>query len=117
MRRQSGLPARHVPLMVLWNNPQVTAILVKRVSMSVQLLLPLARDCAVVRVGQQLMQAWWERLWPNLRAQERLCLHAFADKKHTDTLRPLLNLACAVLNVLRYPLRGSLQRKAALCQR
>ena len=110
MRRQSRLLASHVPLMVLWKKPQVTALLVKRVSMSVQLLLSLARDCAVVRVGQQLMQAWRERLWLNLRTQERLHLHAFADKEYTDTLRALLNL-------LRYPLKGSLQREATLCQR
>jgi len=117
MRRQSGLPVSHVPLMALWKKPQVTALLVKRVSMSVQLLLPLARNCAAVRVGQQQMQAWWERLWHNLRTQERLCLHAFADKEHTVTLRTLINLACAVLTLLRCPLRGSLQREAALCQR
>ena len=115
MGRQSRLPASHVPLMVLWKKPQVTAYLLQRVSMSVQLLLPLARDCAVM--GQQQMQAWWERLWPNPRTQERLRLHAFADKEHTVTLRALLNLACAVLNVLRCPLRGSLHGKAALCQR
>jgi len=117
MPRLSGLPASHVPSMMPWTIPQVTVHLLQRVSMSVQLLLPLARDCAVVRVGQQLMQAWWERLWPNLRTQKRLCLHVFADKEHTDTLRALLNLACAVLNVLRCPLRGSLQREAAQCQR
>ena len=117
MRRQSRLLASHVPLMVLWKKPQVTALLVQRVSMSVQLLLPLVRDCAVVRVGQQLMQAWWERLWPNLRTQERVHLHAFADKKHTVTLRTMINLACAVLTLLRCPLRGSLHGKAALCQR
>ena len=115
MRRQSRLLASHVPLMVLWKKPQVTAHLVKRVFMSVQLLLPLARDCAVM--GQQQMQAWRERLWPNLCIQKRLCLHAFADKEQTVTLRALLNLACAVLNVLRCPLRGSLQGKAVLCQR
>ena len=108
MRRQSRVLASHVPLMVLWKKPQVTAHLVKRVSMSVQLLPPLARDCAVV--GLQQMQAWWERLWPYLRTQKRLRLHAFADKEHTDTLRALLNL-------LRYPLRGSLLREATLCQR
>ena len=113
MRRQSGLHASHVPLMVLWKKHQVTAYLVQRVSMSVQLLLPFARDCAVVRVGQQQMQAWWERLSPNLRTQKRLCLHAFADKEHTVTLRALLDLACTGLNVLR----GSLQGKATLCQR
>lgn len=117
MRRQSRVLASHVPLMALWKKPQVTALLAQRVSMSVQLLLSLARDCAVVRVGQQQMQAWWVRLWPNLRTQERLCLHAFADKEHTVTIRALLNLACAVLNVLRYPLRGSLHRAATLCQR
>jgi hypothetical protein len=116
MRRQSELSTSHVPLMVLWKKLQVIALLVKRVSMSVQLLLPLTRDCAVVRVGQQLMQAWWEHLWPNPRTQERLCLHAFADKEHTITLRALLNLACAVLTLLRCPLRGSLHGKAALCQ-
>ena len=33
-------------------------------------------------------------------------------RKYTVTLRALLNLACAVLNVLRCPLRGSLQREA-----
>ena len=115
MRRQSRLLASHVPLMVLWKKYQVTVHLAQRVSMSVQLLLPLARDCAVM--GQQLMQAWWERLWPNLRTQERLRLHAFADKEHTVILRALVNLACAVLNVLRCPLRGSLQREATLCQR
>lgn len=115
MRRQSRLPASHVPLMVLWKKPQVTALLAQRVSMSVQLLLPLARDCAVM--DQQQMQAWWKRLWPNLRTQKRLCVHAFADKEQTVTLRALLNLACAVLNVLRCPLRGSLQREATLCQR
>ena len=117
MRRQSGLPTSHVPLMVLWKKPQVTAYLAQRVSMSVQPLLPLARDCAVESVGQQKMQAWWERLWPNLRTKERLRLHAFADKEQIVTLRALLNLACAVLNVLRCPLRGSLQGEAALCQR
>jgi hypothetical protein len=115
MRRQSRLPASHVPLMVLWKKPQVTAYLVQRVSMLAQPLLPLARDCAVM--GQQQMQAWWECLWPNTRAQDSRRLHAFADKEHTVTLCTLLNLACAVLNVLRCPLRGSLQREAALCQR
>ena len=115
MRRQSGLPTSHVPLMVLWKNPQVTALLAQGVSMSVQFLLPLARDCAVV--GLQQMQAWWERLSPNLRIQERLHLYAFAGKEYTVTLRALLTLACAVLNVLRCPLRGSLQKEATLCQR
>jgi hypothetical protein len=108
MRRQSGLPASHVPLMVLWKKHQVTAYLAQRVSMLAQRLLPLARDCALM--GLQQMQAWWERLWPYLPTQKRLRLHAFADKEHTDTLRALLNL-------LRYPLRGSLQREATLCQR
>jgi hypothetical protein len=117
MRMQSGLLAFHVPLMVLWKKHQVTAYLAQRVSMSVQLLLPLSRDCAVVRVGQQLMQAWWERLWHNLRTQERLRLHAISDKEQIVTLRALLNLACTGLNVLRYPLSGSLQREATLCQR
>ena len=117
MRRQSGLWASHMPLMVLWKKPQVTVHLAQGVSMSVQLLLSLARDCAVVSVGQQLMQAWRERLWPNLRTQERLHLHAFADKEHTVTLRALLNLACAGLTLLRFPLRGSLHREATLCQR
>ena len=115
MRSQSGLLASHVPLMVLWKKPQVTVYLVQQVFMSVQLLLPLARDCAVV--GQQLMQAWWEPLWPNLRTQERLRLFAFANKEHTVTLCAQLNLACTGLNVLRYLLRGSLQREAGLCQR
>ncbi len=85
--------------------------------MSVQLLLPLARDCAAVRVGQQQMQAWVERLWPNLRTQERLRLHAFADEEHAVTLRGLLTLSYAVLSLLRCPLRGSLQKEATLCQR
>jgi uncharacterized protein (DUF2236 family) len=115
MRRQSRVSASHVPLMVLWKKPQVTALLAQRVSMSVQLLLPLARDCAVM--GQQQMQAWRERLWPNLRTQKRLCLDAFSDKEYAVTLRALLNLACARLTLLRCPLRGSLQREAALCQR
>jgi len=115
MRRQSGLHASHVPLMVLWKKHQVTAYLAQRVSMSVQLLLLFARDCAVM--GQQQMQACRKRLWPNLRTQERLHLHAFANKEHIVTLSDLLNLACAGLNVLRYPLRGSLQREATLCQR
>ena len=117
MRRQSGLHASHVPLMVLWKKPQVTALLVKRVSKSVQLLPPLTRDCAVMRVGQQLMQAWRKRLWPNLRTQKRLRLFAFAEKEYTVTLRALLTLACAVLSLLRCPLRGSLQKEATLCQR
>lgn len=115
MHRQSGLQASHAPLMVLWKKPQVTAYLAQRVSMLAQPLLPLARDCAVM--GQQQMQAWWERIWPNLRTQKRLRLFAFADKEHIVTLRALLNLACAVLNVLRCPLRGPLQGEAALCQR
>ena len=115
MRRQSEFHASHVPLMVLWKKHQVTALLAQRVPMSVQLLVPFARDCAVM--GQQQIQAWWERLWPNLRTQERLHLHAFADKEHTVTLRALLNLACAGLTLLRCPLRGSLQREATLCQR
>jgi hypothetical protein len=113
MRRQSKALASHVPLMALWKKPQVTAHLVQRVSMSVQFLLSFTRDYAVVSVGQQQMQAWWVRLWPNLRTQKRLRLFAFADKEHTVTLRALLNLSCAVLNVLR----GSLQREAMLCQR
>jgi len=117
MRRQSRVSASHLPLMVLWKKPQVTAYLAQRVSMSVQLLLPLARDCAVVRVGQQQMQAWWERLWHNLRTQKRLHLYAFVCREHTVTLRTLINLACAVLTLLRCPLRGSLQREAALCLR
>jgi hypothetical protein len=117
MRRQSGLHASHVPLMVLWKKHQVTVYLAQRVSMSVQLLLPLARDCAVVSVGQQLMQAWWERLSPNLRTQERLRQYAFADKEQFVTLCALLNLACTGLNVLRYPLKGSLHSEATLCQR
>ena len=115
MRKQSGLHASHVPLMVLWKKHQVTANLAQRVSMSVQLLLPLARDCAVM--GQQQMQAWRKRLWPNLRTQERLHLHAFAEKEYTVTLRALLKLACAGLTLLRCPLRGSLQREATLCLR
>ena len=115
MRRQSGLHASHVPLMVLWKKPQVTTLPAQRVSMLAQYLLPLARDCAVM--SQQHMQAWWVLLWPNLRTQERLCLHAFADEEHAVTLRALLNLACTGLNVLRCPLRGSLQGKATLCQR
>ena len=117
MRRQSGLLASHVPLMVLWKKHQVTALLVKRVSMSVQPLLPLTRDCAVVSVGQQQIQAWWERIWPNLRTQKRLRLHAFSDKEYAVTLCALLNLACTGLNVLRCPLRGLLQGVATLCQR
>ena len=117
MRRQSGLAASSAALLVPRNQPQVTAYLAQRVSMSVQLLLPLARVCAVESVGRQQMQAWWERLWPNLRRQKRLCLHAFADKEHTVTLCALLNLACAVLTLLRCPLRGSLHGKATLCQR
>jgi hypothetical protein len=115
MRRTSRVSASHVPLMVLWKKPQVTAYLAQRVSMLAQFLLPLSKDCAVV--GQQLMQAWWVLLWPNLRTKERLRLHAFAGKEQIVTLCALLNLACAVLNVLRYPLRGSLHGKAALCQR
>jgi hypothetical protein len=117
MRIQSRVLASHVPLMVLWKKPQVTAHLVQRVSMSVQFLLPLARDCTVVSVGLQLMQAWRERLSPNLRSQERLRLHAFAGKEHAVTQRALLNLACAGLTLLRCPLRDSLQGAAALCQR
>jgi hypothetical protein len=117
MHRQSGLPASHVPLMVLWKKHQVTAYLAQRVSMSVQLLPPLARDCAVARVGQQKVQAWWERLWPNLRTQKRLRLYAFSDKEYIVIRRALLNLACSALTLLRCPLRGSLQGEATLCQR
>jgi hypothetical protein len=115
MRRQSRVPASHVPLMVLWKKLQVTVLLAQRVSKLAQRLLSLARDCALM--GQQQMQAWRKRLWPNLRTQERLHLHAFAEKEQTVTLRALLNLAYAVLTLLRYPLRGSLQREATLCQR
>jgi hypothetical protein len=117
MRRQSRLLASRAVLILPWTLPQVTVHLVQRVSMPAQPLLPLARECVVSRVDQQQMQPWWVRLWPNLRTQERLCLHAFADKEHTVTLRALLNLACAVLALLKCPLRGSLQGKAALCQR
>jgi len=117
MRRQSRLLASHVPLMVLWKKPQVTALLVKRVSMSVQLLLALSRDFAVVRVGQQLWQAWRERLWLNLLTQERLHLDAFGDKEYAVTLHALLTLSYAGLTLLWFPLRGSLQREATLCQR
>jgi hypothetical protein len=117
MRRQSRLLASHVPLMALWKKPQVTALLVKRVTTPAQGLQPLARDCAAVRVGQQQMQAWRERLWPNLRTQKRLFLHVFADNEHAVILRTLLTLACAGLMLLRCPLRGSLHREATLCQR
>jgi hypothetical protein len=115
MRRQSGLFASHVPLMALWKKHQVSAYLVQRVSMSLLFLLSLTRDCTVV--DQQQKQAWWVRLWHNLCTQERLHLYAFADKEHTVTLCALLNLACAMLALLRCPLRGSLQGKATLCQR
>ena len=117
MRRQSRVSASHVHLMVLWKKHQVTAYLAQRVTMSVQLLLSLARDCAVVSVGQQLMQAWRERLWPNLRIQKKLRLHVFADKEHTVTLHALLNLACTGLKVLRCPLSGLLQGEATPCQK
>jgi len=113
MHRQSRALASHVPMMVLWKKHQVIAYLLQRVCMSVQFLLLLARDCAMASVGQQKMQAWRQRLWPNLHTQERLRLHAFADKEHSITLRALLTLACVVLNVLR----GSLQGEAVLCQR
>jgi hypothetical protein len=115
MRRQSRVSASHVPLMALWKKPQVTAHLVQRVSMLAQRLLSLSRGCAVM--SQQQMQAWRKRLWPNLRTQERLHLHAFAEKEQTVTLRALLTLDCAELTLLRYPLRDSLHREATLCQR
>jgi hypothetical protein len=117
MRRQSGLPTSRTALLVPRNQPQVTALLVQRVFMPAQPLLPLTRDCAVASVGQQQIQAWWERLWPNLRTKERLHLYAFVCRELANTLRALLNLACARLTLLRCPLRGSLQREAALCQR
>ncbi len=117
MRMQSRLPASRAALILPWTLPQVTAHLVKRVSMPAQPLLPLARDCAVESVGQQQKQAWWEHLWPNLRTQERLRLHAFACKEHTVILRALIDIACAVLNLLRCPPRGSLQGESTLCQR
>src|SRR6266576_1717610 len=85
MRRQSELLSSHVPLMVLWKKHQVTALLAQGISMSIQ------------------------RLWPYLRTEKRLRLHAVAEKEQTVTLRALLNLACAVINVLRCPLRGSQQ--------
>ncbi len=85
--------------------------------MLAQLYLSLSKDSAVVKVGQQTMQAWLEHLWPNPRTQERLHLHAFADKEHTATLRALIDLAYAALIMLSCPLRGSLQEKATLCQR
>ena len=113
MRRQSRLLASRAVLILTWTLPQVTVHLVQQFSMPAQPLLPFARDCVVSRVGQQQMQPWWVRLWPNLRTQEKLRLHAFAGKEHTATLRALLTLACAVLNVLR----GSLQGEAVLCQR
>jgi len=115
MRRQSGLAASSAALLVPRNQPQVTAFLAQRVSMSVQLLLPLARVCAVM--SQQQMQAWWEHLSSNLRTQKRLHLYAFVCREHADTLRALVNLACTRLNVLKCPLRGSLQGEATLCQR
>ncbi len=117
MRRQNRVLASRAVLILPWTLPQVTVHLVQRVSMSAQPLPPLTRECVVSRVGQQQMQPWWVRLWPNLRTQEKLRLQAFAGKEHTVTLRTLLTLACAVLNVLRYPLRGSLHREATLCQR
>jgi hypothetical protein len=117
MRRQSGLPASRAALPAPGSLPQVTAHLVKRVSMLAQPLLPLTNDPAVVRVGQQKMQAWWEHLCPNLRTQERLHLHAFACKEHTVSPRALIDMACAVLNVLRCPPRGSLPGMATLCQK
>lgn len=115
MREQSRVSASYVPLLVLWNIYQISAHPAQQVSMPVQPLLPLARGCAVVSVGQHQMQPWLERLWPNLRTQERLYLHAFAGKEYTVTLFALLNLACTVLTLLRCLLRDSLQREAALC--
>jgi len=40
MRKQSKLPASHVLLMVLWNQPQASGNLVERVSMLAQPLPP-----------------------------------------------------------------------------
>jgi hypothetical protein len=117
MRMQSRLPASRAALIVPRNLPQITAYLVKRVSIPAQLILPLASDCAVVRVGQQQLQAWWEHLWPNPLTQERLHLHAFVCKEHTVTLHALINLACAALIMLRYLPRSSQQGEATLCQR
>ena len=117
MHRQSRLPASRAVLILPWTLPQVTVHLVKRVSMPAQPLLPIARDCAVARVGQQQMQPRWEHLWPNLRTQKKLHLYAFACNEHIVIQRALLTLACAVLTLLRCPLRGSLQREATLCQR
>jgi hypothetical protein len=110
MRRQSRVSASRAALLVSRNQPQVTFYLVQRVSMPAQPLLSLARDCSVVRAGQQPIQTWWEHLWPNPRTQERLRLHAFADKEHAVTLR-------ALLNVVGCPHGSSLQREATLCQR
>jgi len=117
MRLQSRLPASCTALLVPRNQPQVTFYLVKRVSMLAMHTLPLARDSAVVRMVQQLMQAWWEHFWPTPLTQEGLHLHAFADKEHAVILRALLNLVCAALTLLGCPLRGSLQRETTLCQR
>ncbi len=117
MRMQSELPASHAALTAPGSLPQVTAHLVKRVSMLAQPLLPLSKDPAVVSVGQQKMQAWWEHLFPNPRTQERLHLHAFAYKEHAVSPRALIDMACAVLNVLRCPPRGSRQGMATLCQK
>jgi hypothetical protein len=48
MRMQSELPASHAALTAPGSLPQVTAHLVKRVSMLAQPLLPLSKDPAAV---------------------------------------------------------------------
>lgn len=117
MRRQSELPTSRAALTAPGSMPQVAAHLVNQVSMLTQSLLPLSKDHAVVSVGQQKMQAWREHFYLNPRTQEGLHLYEFAYKEYTISPRALFNLACAVLNVLSCPPRGSLQRRATLCQK
>ncbi len=117
MRMQSILPASHVPLMMQWNQPQVTGNLVERVSMLAQPLPPSLLECTAVRVGKHMKQTRCEHIRRRWSAQERFPLVASVPREEPVYRYALKNAMYAVIKVLRYLLRGTLQGETKLCQK
>jgi hypothetical protein len=117
MRKQNRLPASHVPLMLPWNQPQVTGNLVERVSMLAQPLPPSSLEFTAVRVGKYMTQTRCGYIRHCWSAYERLHLLASVPREGTVYRHDLINATYAVINVLRYPLKGILQGEIKLCQK
>jgi len=117
MRKQSRLPVSHVPLMLLWNQTQITGNLVERVSMLAQPLPTSSLEFTAVRVGKHRTPTWCEHIRHRWSAVERLHLVASVPSEGTDYRHDLMNATHAVINVLRYLLRDTLQGENKLCQK